>query len=304
MPWPKPWARTASACARRIDRRAPRRGYAGCPPCGRPDRCGRNNPMPYAPVDAHMWSARPRSVCSASTTGGPGPHQEKYQCRDWQTAKPLNNGLLIGSFTLLLTVRPDKHTARHPGVDDLVQLVDENMTGSDEFREQWEARFGGVSPSDLADNNHLEFFLVAIPKCMVEAGSQAGWDVESQKRFVYNRYPEGLAPYTMISDALTFTRRPGPSHTRIFNPRIGNPIQAAFDLSRARIQQAAWRPVIYVEEELADPEVKSRVLADLAAVKEYRDNKLAELYKDQSSAARCPYPLKSSSDISLEGTRR
>ncbi len=127
----------------------------------------------------------------------------------WQAEKLLPSGNVVNEFTLLLTVQVDESAGNVGAIDQLCELVQHNLDQRPEFLSRWIEEFAEVTPGNLAQQDFVRFFTIALPKLLIEHGLSLAWDVTSDGRLLYQR-TRGQNTYTMMCEVLTFMRLSSP----------------------------------------------------------------------------------------------
>jgi len=187
---------------------------------------------------------------------------------DWQMDKPLPEsmgGRLIDEFTLFLTVHVDEGATNRDGVDKLTTLIERNIDVRGEFRHQWAAEFSSTSPAELAISDFERFLCLGLPKLLIERGIDRGWDVISERRFLYKRL-RGHESYTMMCQTFTYKRPPKRSEMEWLSS--GNALLSEEAAMRAtqHIMEGVWGLQTWADKMVETNPMKSEVERDLEAV--------------------------------------
>lgn len=198
---------------------------------------------------------------------------------DWQMDKPLPEnmgGKLIDEFALFLTIHIDEGATNPDGVGKLAALIKGNIDAREEFRNRWFTEFASTSPSELAETDFERFLCLGLPKLLIERGIDKGWDVMSDRQFLYKR-ARGQKLYTMMCQTLTYRRPPNRPETEWYSADNVLLSQEAAMRATRRVIDGVWSAQTWADRMVETDPVKGEVERDLEEVNKFATQIRADL---------------------------
>ena len=197
---------------------------------------------------------------------------------DWQT-EPAQGDMGLDSFTVFLTAHVECGRINDKAMKELVRMVETNQRAYVGFASALKQRFGTNDLDNIATDDFLNFYCIALPKLIVSEAFQRGWQARARFSGRYQRVRETSAgatstKYSMLAWVGRFYRH--------------RPEQLKLGLTQAPSVRDYAQLIGELTDEpedvdLATSRVREETEADLERIVSFRDDYLAGIRRGAKS---------------------